>query len=355
VSRHDELWQQLSDAGIVRGDAPALDAPSPWYVRAMLGAGGWLAAGFLLSFVGAIFTFVFESVGAALVVGALVIAGATALFVTVPKNTFVNQLGLAAAFAGQVMVLYGFFESLDSTTGRMLVVAAFEAMLAMVVPHPVHRVFAAAAAGIALSAALAYSGAYYLAAGVLAAIVASFWLTESEWLDYASTLRPIAYGLTLAFIFIQATWLGQQALSELLSGGTVEWVPRWAGSTLPAAVLAGTVIRLLQRGGRPLSDRDSIAAIVATLAVCAASFDAPGVPSALMLVLVGFGQGNRSLVGLGAFGLMGYVSAYYYLLDTTLLQKSFAMVVTGAVLLVARAILVAWSDVEEEATEASGA
>jgi len=55
-----------------------------------------------------------------------------------------------------------------------------------------------------------------------------------------------------------------------------------------------------------------------------------------MIVLLGFANGNRVLVGLGIASLLFYVSGYYYLLDATLLVKSGVLAATGAVLIAAR-------------------
>jgi uncharacterized membrane protein len=108
------------------------------------------------------------------------------------------------------------------------------------------------------------------------------------------------------------------------------------GATLCAAVLLAVVLLLLQRWDLPLTGREGFIAIGAAMAVGIASFAAPGIPIALTLVLLGRANGDRILLGLGVISLLGYVIAYYYLLDTTLLTKSITFASTGAVLLVTR-------------------
>jgi uncharacterized membrane protein len=75
--------------------------------------------------------------------------------------------------------------------------------------------------------------------------------------------------------------------------------------------------------------------------VTAASFKAPGIATGLTLVLLGYANANRSLVGLGLVALLSYLSAYYYLLESTLLMKSLTLAVTGVVLIAARSV--AWT------------
>lgn len=97
-----------------------------------------------------------------------------------------------------------------------------------------------------------------------------------------------------------------------------------------------------------------MAALASAAAVTVASFEAPGISIALMIVLLGFAHGNRVLAGLGVTALLGCVSAYYYLLETTLLVKSMTLGATGAVLLLAREALARWFLTEAE-VETSGA
>jgi uncharacterized membrane protein len=92
-----------------------------------------------------------------------------------------------------------------------------------------------------------------------------------------------------------------------------------------AAVFVYAVARLL--GSR--------AALVA-LALAALLSPAPGATTALLLLLLGFGAGDRVLLGLGFAALAGFVSHYYYQMQATLLAKSGVLLVTGLVLLLAR-------------------
>ena len=63
---------------------------------------------------------------------------------------------------------------------------------------------------------------------------------------------------------------------------------------------------------------------------------APGMTACLLIVLLGFSNGNRLLVGTGIAARALYMGGYYYLLHVTLLEKSTVLLVTGLVLLGAR-------------------
>ncbi len=170
-----DLWSKLASAGLTVGDMPeAEEAHTPWYVRVMLGIAGWIAAVFLLLFVGVAFDFVIKSKAASFAVGLMVIAAAYAVFRAAPRGDFTSMFALAVSFAGQVLVtigVFGFFEGNVTSALPWVAVAAIETVLAVVMPNFVHRAASAYAAGFAFTYACEDSGAHAIAGGVLAA----FW------------------------------------------------------------------------------------------------------------------------------------------------------------------------------------
>jgi uncharacterized membrane protein len=335
-----ELWSKLAVAGLVAGDMPAAEETrTPWYVRVMLGAAGVIAAVFLLAFVGAGLSFVIESEVASIVAGLLLIAAAFGLFTMGSRSDFVTMFALAVSFAGQALLAFGIFmmfEDQQQTTLPFAILAVVEAVLALVVPNFIHRVTTAYLATVAFALACAQAGAWYLPAGVVGAAVAVAWLSEGRLAKMHSVVAPAGYGLTLAFMQIESSalsgyWIGTQSGAREMAD-----VSPWIGEALVASALVATVWALIQRAGwKPTSAR-TLFALGVVVALGATSFKAPGIAGGLMIVLLGFANGNRVLTGLGIAALLYYVSAYYYLLAETLLFKSGVLLATGIVLLAAR-------------------
>jgi uncharacterized membrane protein len=75
------------------------------------------------------------------------------------------------------------------------------------------------------------------------------------------------------------------------------------------------------------------------IAVIACAWGAPGLLLALTVVLLGAAAGNRSFVGAGIVFLAVFVGAYFYGIETTLLTKAAALTASGAVVLLARWLL----------------
>jgi hypothetical protein len=383
------LWSRLEEAGLVEG-APPPSGPTaaPWFVRAMLGAAGWLGALFLLLFTGMALRFVVESAPASLITGVAACAAAGALLRVKPENDFAVQFALALSLAGQGLALCAFVRWL-SPHERLVApaMALFQAILFLLIPNAIHRVWTSWTGGCAVVFALASWRLQPFGPGLLSAACAWVWLEEFRSPKYGGMVRSGGYGLVLALVgAVAATawaggdWLwGPEAAPPSGSG----WRP-WLGAGASGAALLWAVGRLLARESTrtaapdaqsaitkadpPLHDADGlppnapdadrrpsasdglvqgdplrnpgidlfIAGVAAILAL--ATLKAPGLAPAVLILLLGFGNANPTLLGLGAAALLGYLSFYYYSLEATLLYKSALMSATGIILLAARLI-----------------
>jgi uncharacterized membrane protein len=122
----------------------------------------------------------------------------------------------------------------------------------------------------------------------------------------------------------------------------------WVGDMLVGLVLVAVAGRLCRRPPLALTSGQHAAALLAAAMVALASFRAPGLAVGLAIVVLGFGSGNRPLLGLGVAGLLAAVSAYYYSLETTLLVKSELLAAMGLGLLGLRLLALRrlWPDAE---------
>jgi len=341
MSDRQALWQLLREVNLVDGEVPVSEtAHSPWYIRTMQGMAGWIGAWFLLGFVGAGLAFVFKSEGMAFVVGLICCTAAYWMFRTLSRNGFATQFALAMSLAGQLMVAFGltkFVHHADESPVLFWSFALFEIGLAVVMPNFIHRVLSAYAAVVSLSIALLLQSVGPVFPGILAAMLALIWLNEFRWAALASPVRAIGYGLTLGLIQVDGQLL-LGPLSGIWFRHLVEksWVNPLFGSCLAGAVLVWAVFRLLARYNVSPASRTGTTALAVAFIVAVLAIKAPGISAALLVLLLGFANANRTLLGLGVVALLGYLSYFYYQLDVTLLVKSAVLVGTGCVLIVAR-------------------
>jgi hypothetical protein len=353
----DMLWKRLRDAALVEGDLPARgEERSPWFVRLMLGFAGWIGAMFLLGFVGVGFAYVMKTPAVAMILGACACAAAAAIF-RASRGDFAAQFGFAVSLAGQGLMAFALFEWFGrSMSGMALALAIQQAVLFAFVPNFVHRVWTAFTAAFAAQFALADMSLSPFVPALVTAGFLAVWLREFEHEKRGDLLRPAGYGLALASV--QAAILQGGLLFALIRwGGDVQGLgalkaKAWAGAAASGFVLLWAVTALVRREGVSFSSGPGKIALSAAAILAIASLWVPGVGPAVAILVVGFANGNRVLIGLGIAALVGYLSHYYYSLHATLLEKSALLVCTGLVLLAARFALHRWWPLSKERAHA---
>jgi len=354
MSRHiQEMWDILLKAGVTEGAAPETGKlESPWYVKVLLAFSGWLAALFLLGFLGVGFNI--KSSTVAFIVGGMMIGGAFAIL-RVPNNEFVEHLALAVSLAGQALVVYAIFNVLHRNEKvAWLLVVLLQVPLAIVIPNFVHRVFSSFIAAFAFNMSLTFWGWPYVVSGVVMLLAASCWLNEFRYPSQIRKLQAIGYGLVLALIQIKVTELfGHQILWWRFTKFQPSlWAKPWMGEVLTGVVTLYVVWRLLRRYGQSISQRIPIIALLGTVLLCAVSTKVQGITVGMVIMLLGYAGANRILLGLGIVSLLFYISSYYYLLDATLLAKSQTLLIVGIVLLSSRWLMSHIIPVKKEANHA---
>jgi uncharacterized membrane protein len=104
-------------------------------------------------------------------------------------------------------------------------------------------------------------------------------------------------------------------------------------------MLVWTAVLLSRRQGFEPGSRTALTAAGAAILFGLLSLEAPGLASAILVLLLGFAAGNRVLAALGILSLFGFVAHFYYSLHASLLEKSGILAVTGLCLLAAHFVL----------------
>ncbi len=325
----------LRDPGRAAALLDRLRAQQPWYVRAMVAAGAWLASMLIVGFVGGIGL----ATGAGTLVGLLLVVGALVLR-RLSGNVFLVQAALAASLAGQALFAWGLTEltggqEIETTCAIVLVTST---VLFHLFPDRIHRtlmVLFATASLVGLLYALEGNALIPVLGPALAAALVA---VERRRASLTATGRgqlvaPLVNGLMLsAFGCLALSTI--YVLPEL--GVDFSFYPRpWISTVLLGALF----LYVGMRAWRPLlASGGAAAATVVTLmlAVIAAAVAAPGLLLALIVTVLGTASGNRSFVGAGVAFLALFLAAWFYGIEVTLLAKSVTLVATGAVVLAAR-------------------
>ncbi|HYJ81469.1 MAG TPA: DUF4401 domain-containing protein, partial [Allosphingosinicella sp.] len=263
------------------------------------------------------------------------------LFRSFDGNDFAEQFGLVVSLVGQMLIVVGLAGYLKPEDPPLyLAVAAVEAVLALAVPNFLHRVLATSGAAVALALGVNQLELHGLAAPLLSAGLAFVWLDPGRWAASGRLWRPVGYGLVLALLLVETFRLFGAGWLLGLRGEASGWFALYGpllGRGVTAAILVWTATALsLREGG---GNRISTLALGVAILVALVSLTAPGLASALLILLLGFAAGNRILAALGILSLLGFVAHFYYSLHATLLEKSGILALTGLSLLAAHVLL----------------
>ncbi|MEX2496439.1 MAG: DUF4401 domain-containing protein [Woeseia sp.] len=331
---------RLSQAAEARAGAllEHLQSVQPWYVRAMVGFGAWLASLFVIGSVAGIGI----AVGGVTLLGIGLVVAAVALRKQ-SDNDFLVQSALAGSLAGQAMLAWGIA---DLTGGNeellCAMIIAISAVLFFVFPDRIHRVLSVLFAASALTALIyllemnalvpvlgpAFAGALVMVQEKRSRLIAG---------GFGELVRPLENGLMLsAFGCLMLSTV--YVLPEL--GLDFVVYPRpWISTVLLGALF----LYVGSRTWPPLLEHAGKAAAPGVYAlmvlVIAVAWAVPGLLLALIVVMLGAATGNRSFVGAGIAFLTLFITAYFYAIETTMLTKSITLIATGATILLARSVL----------------
>lgn len=342
-STRAQLWQDLLHAGLVEGELPAqahdLNAvQQAWYIRLMLGFAGWVAALFLLGFVGIGWELVFKTAWLALLLGVGVCAIAWKLLNQARQHDFLQQFGIAISFAGQGLVLAGWVKGLNDQVELIAaVMILFELALVMWISNIIHRFLSCLWAVLALAFLLGKYDGLPLLSGVLALLVCIAWWHPKHY-QQAVLWRPIAYAMGVALLSAELFFLSDSSLLGHYRHSPLpaEENARVMSVFMLALAALATCVFILKRENLALSQRISIWSLCATALLGLASFWMHGLSAAVLMIVIAFAHGSRLLTGMSVLAMLFFWSHFYHQLRWDLLEKSFILALSAIVLLALR-------------------
>ncbi len=361
IQTEQALWRELAARGEVQGD-PVARVRTPWAVRALMGAAGWLGALFFqMFFLGAVFVAVRENAGAIAMTGLAMIVFAAVLYRRGGAGIALGQFALAVSLSGQGMVIYGVAESLGGgrlieTAAFWICLAVFEAALYALVQNRLHRFLAALGVwtGLAVAVHIALTDSARHAWLVIpwslgwlapAACALAAWFTTAEgrlcatgrhgWFEPAMD-ATLLFALCAALVVTGAShplaWLELQEAVPLFARA------RWVPGLLVGVVLVG--FALLECRRLALSFPAVVAVLVGTAAFSVLMAAAPAVAAGALALGLALRRGSLPWLGLGIAAIaIGFIW-YYSSLHWTLLAKSITLAAAGVILMALRQWLV---------------
>lgn len=341
TTKQNELQVLLIQEGVLTSDMSTdNNVSSPWYIKSLLAISGWLGALFILGFIFALFQSIIEYPSADLFISFLLFLSAY-LVLSTPKNDFYEHLALACSLSGQVLLCVALF-MLELTTSIWLIMGVLQLILVLIMPSFLHRLFSTIFAVISFEVFLMSIGLPYLLGSLL--IFPMVWLSlhELNFVNQYNLMNGLLYGLVASVLILNGQHFLNIDLIEIFSVNTDSSIslPFWLFDVLFISAIAFSAWQLLLTSQMDHYSNWSKSIILIFILLAIVTLKAPGIMIGTILILLGFSHTNRVMIGLGVISLLFYSSAYYYMMEETLLFKSGLLFITALSLLLCRIALI---------------
>jgi hypothetical protein len=295
---------------------PQRASERPWFISTLLGIAGWLAGVFVIVLIAALFDP--EEPRNWGVVAAVLLPAAFGLYAVDRDNAFFDQLALALSIAGQIGATIALVDG-SSAALTAGILAIMQCLLLAIMPNALARSIAAFFACVAWALAIRFA-----------------WWGENNWKGLRTT---VSMGPAVIGWFV--IWAPAAALVFAAIAGEAKWLaskarrivrPALSGMLLALTIgtFASVPLEGLESPWRPDGAPQTNWLVLWPLL---------NVAAALIAALGAFRLRNMGLLGVAIAAALLHVVHFYYLLGTSLLVKSAIMLVVGAALLGAGALL----------------
>lgn len=344
------LWQRLTQAGVVSGDAPDIGDDTPWYLAALIGVSAWIAALFFFGFFLTLFDDLYRAPALAFPIGAACCTVAWLLLRVARGRDFIEQFAIATSLVGQLLIGMAFVEwskphgaggaadALRSGPDWHLVwlgVGAVAALMYALGRPSMHRFLCGVIVAVALLALCLVDDdtTKHFAIPLLAWAMFAAWWRSAGHDRLAIAMPPLAWAMGL--VLLVSTWFVARAYGA--GAGRID-APR--DLQLIADVLVVPLLPLcaywLASRQAALDARGRVFALAFAAGFALLLWRAPGVSIGVTIALIGFALHRPALLAVGLLGTAAYLFDYYYHLQLTLLEKSGWLAAAGVAVLAVR-------------------
>lgn len=331
-------------------------AGSPWYIQVLLGLSAWLATLLLLVFLG--FSGIVQTPGSALVFGLVLCAAGVAVLRT-DAGAFWRQCAVAAAFAGQLLIIFGLTES-SSFTSACLMLLVLGAVIYAAAPDHLLRFLSSLTMTLAGTGLLWVGLAPSERSGDMldlmfafammrdtflwlpVSVVGAWWAAAAFCADghikrRAHLFDPMGWAVAISVqaVVWQAGGIALRQLPVLFQVHPKTAVLSVLGVLLPVAA----ALWVLWPRRRVLTPALVAGVPLGLLVLSLFWMPSPGIAFALTWLLLGFGLHKPRLLVFGVLSMLSYLMFYYYNLEIALLDKAFWLAGAAALLFVLRLLV----------------
>lgn len=311
---------------------PQDDVSSAWYVKTLIGVSAWFAS---LSFLAAIFVFLESAKGAGVFIGIFLCIVAGILNHLFGEKIFVQQFSLSICLAGQAAATVFFSENENSQLSSYIFSVILSAILIVAYRYSVMRFIAIQALVVSIVLIMHEMKWYYgisILIIILAIVVYILWVYESECAasSIPSLLKICAYGFTFSLICLPIL-----STNNILNWKSPSWIVATIGVALVFIFAQGNIFSVFNKN---LINHYFIGSSILSVGLTAITLNSPGIIITIFVMIIGFFRGNRIVTVLSSFCLGVYLIMFYYNLALPLIYKSYILMGSGVLFIVAWAV-----------------
>lgn len=352
-----EVLDEFLAADLLTADAvslsnqPQAENHNPWFIQALLGLGGWLAAIFFIA-ASSFCIFVTLNLSSETTIGiAFSIIGIVLLLATTSHihadfrpNLFMQQFRLVAHIAGHLALQAGIlflFRLWNYPSFWALTLLIQMTIFIWVYPDAIFRFLASLAIVAALNLLvfdLRIAGSLSLLIGLLAlSLVINFggFLSPEIQLKHFDILQVVPYGLVFGFfgsllietLYNQASWNTETNFhTPILS------------TILMLILLLWLILQIFRSYEISLNKPVTWLCLGFVLLIALLTLNTAGILAGILIILLAFRRRNWILMGLAYAFLAYFIVYFYYSLNLGLDIKAYILMGTGIALLLGRLI-----------------
>ncbi|MGI2143353.1 DUF4401 domain-containing protein [Shewanella frigidimarina] len=349
---YNALWLSLQNKGLLNTDtAPEPMLASPWYIIAAQMLGGWVAALFLLAFFMLVVSSVSDITESFIGYGGMLTLGCLAYYrLGQNRQEFILQMVFAFSLCGQIMLLFGTFESLESSNETLIAViyVVTFAIHWIAIPHRANQFVAALAMVPSLLAILVINHLSLLILPLLVLSLVVIWTQLYRWPQHYQRIRMLGYAVAISLLLVNLMLSEVSDTMELpnvlmaLSSSLSDYLAIVI-SLLSALWLINQIYNQLQSASNvnnsqviTVYPRYKLMVVLAAILIGLLSIVMSGLSAALLMLLLGYFYNERKLVIISVCALLAFIGMYYYSLHIDLFDKSLWLMASGIVLLLLR-------------------
>ena len=298
---------------------------------------GWFSAFFFLSFVGAIFilTFRLDPVRHSIffaITGFIMQVVAFKVLNKDEDGEFFEHFMIAFSLSGQTLFLMSLYELFGEPRHYAFVVALYSAILTFIVKNKTHQFFTSAFATLSLHYLFVTYSFYLLIYPLLMALFV--WI----FLYHPKKYQSVAYGVILGTLFSLFTVsipfgsiiLSKRGMKDFFDAYMDHFMVKpWMANLLLGGILFYILYNIIKHYKIEELNSKVLIYLLGFAIMMANLFYYHSIMIPSIMITLGVFIRQKPLWMLGILSLVGFLSRFYYIQNTTLLEKSYTLFGSG--------------------------